>query len=69
MVDAVIDVRGIAREIFAALPPLLAGAGRDAVSAIGARDAGLLVVLDAARVVTDDAWRVIERSAPRSDER
>jgi purine-binding chemotaxis protein CheW len=60
-VDAVIEVMQIDLEILARLPPLLGGANREAVSAIGARDAGLLVVLDAARVLPEDSWRALER--------
>jgi purine-binding chemotaxis protein CheW len=65
-VDAVLDVRRIAAEALPGLPPLLGGARRDLVSAIGALDAELLIVLDAARVLPDDAWPAIDA---RSGER
>jgi purine-binding chemotaxis protein CheW len=42
------------------LPPLLGGARRDLVTAIGALDAELLVVLDSARVLPEDSWRAID---------
>lgn len=61
-VDAVLDVVAIDREAMSGLPPLLGGAGGDRISAIGARDAGLMVVLDAARVIPEASWRAIERS-------
>ena len=64
-VDAVIDVAAIDPDVVAQLPPLLDGARRDGVSAIGARDDQLLVVLDAARVVPEDSWRALDRSAAR----
>jgi purine-binding chemotaxis protein CheW len=63
-VDAVIDVRSIELGALARLPPLLAGAHRDSVSAIGAHDAGLLVILDAARVLSEDSWRAIDHAGP-----
>lgn len=69
-VDAVHDVVAIDREVVSGLPPLLGGVGGDratAIAAIGARDAGLMIVLDAARVVPEDSWRALERS--RSAER
>jgi purine-binding chemotaxis protein CheW len=59
-VDAVLGVRPLAPEVVSQLPPLLAGAHRDVVSAIAARDRGLCAVLDAARVLPDDAWRALE---------
>jgi purine-binding chemotaxis protein CheW len=61
-VDAVLDVRRIETAALSALPPLLGGARRDLVTAIGALDAELLVVLDAARVLPDDSWRVIDEA-------
>jgi purine-binding chemotaxis protein CheW len=67
-VDAVIDVRRIELDTLARLPPLLGGASRDCISAIGAREAGLLVVLDSARVLPEGSWRAIERG-DRSAER
>jgi purine-binding chemotaxis protein CheW len=65
VVDAVIDVRHLELDALPRLPPLLGGAQRDWVSAIGALDAGMLVVLDAVRVLADDAWRTIERRDQR----
>jgi len=61
-VDGVVEVRRIAADALPGLPPLLGGARRDVVSAIGALDAELLIVLDAARVLPDDAWSAIAGS-------
>jgi purine-binding chemotaxis protein CheW len=59
LVDAVLGVTRIEREALAHLPPALGDANRETISAIGARDAALLVVLDAARVLPEDCWRAI----------
>ena len=58
-VDAVIELQRIDGHVLASLPPLLDAANRAGVAAIGARDDGLLVVLDAARVVPDASWRAL----------
>jgi len=60
VVDAVIEVTLIELPTLARLPALLGGAHRDIISAIGGRDAELLVVLDAARVLSADSWRALE---------
>jgi purine-binding chemotaxis protein CheW len=59
-VDAVLDVRRIEADALQGLPPLLRGAQRELVSAIGALDDELLIVLDSARVLPDDSWRAID---------
>lgn len=61
VVDAVLEVRRIDVDALPGLPPLLSGAQHDLVSAIGALDAELLIVLDAGRVLPDDGWRALER--------
>lgn len=53
-VDDVLGVRRIPAHVLGAVPPLLSQSARG-VSAIGALDAGLLLVLDAARLVPEDA--------------
>jgi purine-binding chemotaxis protein CheW len=58
-VDAVIDVRRIDRAALSRLPPLLEAANRASVAAIGSRDEGLLVVLDAMRLLPEAGWRAI----------
>jgi purine-binding chemotaxis protein CheW len=60
-VDGVLDVRRIEAEALPGLPPLLRDAQGDLVSAIGALDAELLIVLESARILSDDAWRALER--------
>ncbi|MGH9889095.1 MAG: chemotaxis protein CheW [bacterium] len=60
IVDAVLDVRRIDIDALPGLPPLLSGA-RDVVSALGALDTELLIVLDSARVLPDDGWHALER--------
>jgi purine-binding chemotaxis protein CheW len=61
-VDAVLDVVPIEPDVVSELPPLLCGARADRIAAIGAHDAGLMVVLDAARVIPEDSWRALDRS-------
>ncbi|MDB4955005.1 MAG: chemotaxis protein CheW [Myxococcales bacterium] len=66
VVDAVLDVRTLEPSVLAALPPLVGGTNRDIVRAIGALDAELVVVLDAARILSADAWRVLEQTETAS---
>ena len=61
-VDAVLDVRSLAAGTVADIPPLLRGAGADLVSAIGALDTELLLVLEAARLVPESIWDAIRPS-------
>ena len=61
--DAVLDVRWIPRAELAALPPLVAAAGREIVAAIGRADAALLVVLEAARALDAAAWERLDAGA------
>jgi purine-binding chemotaxis protein CheW len=65
VVDAVLDVRRIELDRFSRLPPLLGSANRG-ISAIGACDAGLLVVLESARVLSEHTWRAIEQGSDRA---
>lgn len=65
-VEAVVGVRRLAPESFSALPPLLAGAGAELVSAIGTLDSELLVVLNRARVVPDEVWSALAQESVRS---
>jgi purine-binding chemotaxis protein CheW len=55
-VDSVLGVRQIALTSLQELPPLLRDADNDAVSAIGAVDAELLLILNATRLVPDGMW-------------
>lgn len=62
-VDAVLDVRSLPAGTVADIPPLLREAGADLVSAIGALDTELLLVLEAARLVPESIWAEIEPSS------
>jgi purine-binding chemotaxis protein CheW len=55
-VDAVLGIRALTGDALRALPPLLANASGGAISAVGALDSELLLVLESARLVPDSAW-------------
>jgi len=59
-VDAVLEVRSLEAGILARIPPLLSKAEEEPVSSIGALDAQLLLVLEAARLVPDSVWSEIK---------
>jgi purine-binding chemotaxis protein CheW len=59
-VDAVLDIRVLPKGILREIPPLLRDADQRLVSVIGALDAELLVVLEAARLVPDSLWSSIK---------
>jgi len=59
-VEGVLGIRELAAESLSELPPLLGDVGRAAVAHIGALDAELLVVLEAARLVPESLWRMLE---------
>jgi purine-binding chemotaxis protein CheW len=61
-VDAVLEIRALPAEVLASIPPLLQEAGTGLVALIGTLDAQLLLVLQAARLVPDSAWKAIESS-------
>jgi purine-binding chemotaxis protein CheW len=65
-VDAVLDVRSLPVETLSAVPPLLLGGDAQLVSVIGALDAKLLLVLEAARLVPDSVWSAIEATGVSS---
>lgn len=58
-VGGVVGIRDLASVRLAALPPLLGDLGAERIEAIGAADAGLLVVLRTARIVPDDVWLLL----------
>jgi purine-binding chemotaxis protein CheW len=62
LVDAVLEVRSIAHLSLAQIPPLLRESEAELVSALGALDAELLLVLEAARLIPDSIWRAVERT-------
>jgi purine-binding chemotaxis protein CheW len=53
-VEAVVGVRSMNRSALQDLPPLVRTADADAITAVGALDAELLLVLTAARIIPDD---------------
>ena len=61
-VDAVLEIRALPAAVLASIPPLLREAGADLVSVVGALDARLLLVLEAARLVPDSVWSAIDFS-------
>jgi len=61
-VDAVLDVRSVLSGTLADIPPLLRDTKSDYVSAIGALDEELLVVLEAARLVPESVWHAMNES-------
>lgn len=58
-VDEVSNVAALSEAELAPLPPLLGGAPEELIASLGRRDAQLLVVLRAARIVPDDVWNVL----------
>jgi purine-binding chemotaxis protein CheW len=61
-VDAVLDIRPLAAGIAADIPPLLRETGAEQMAVIGALDAQLLFVLEAARLVPEPVWSAIKAS-------
>lgn len=58
-VDAVLDVHALPAGVLAQVPPLLRGSGADCVSAIGALDAELLLVLEGSRLIPESLCAAI----------
>ena len=61
-VDAVLDIRPLVAGILADIPPLLRETGAEQMAMIGALDAHLLFVLEAARLVPEPVWSAIKAS-------
>jgi purine-binding chemotaxis protein CheW len=61
-VDAVLGVRTLPADRLAALTPLAGAVAGDAIAAIGALDARLLVLLETARLVPDAVFALVERA-------
>jgi purine-binding chemotaxis protein CheW len=59
-VDAVLDIRPLAAGILADIPPLLRETGAEQMAVIGALDAQLLFVLEAARLLPESVWSAIK---------
>ncbi len=62
-VDSVLGVRSVGSVALGELPPLMRGADAEVVSAIGALDAGLLLVLSAARIVPGELLASLQKEA------
>jgi purine-binding chemotaxis protein CheW len=59
-VDAVVGVQSLAADALEVAPALLGDVGRDLVTAIGSLDGELLLVLETARLVSEQIWRGVE---------
>jgi purine-binding chemotaxis protein CheW len=59
-VDAVLGTRSLSMGVLSQSPSLLQQLGSEFVSTIGALDAQLLLVLEAARMVPDSVWNLIQ---------
>jgi purine-binding chemotaxis protein CheW len=59
-VDEVLGVRSLPADDRVSLPPLLRDAGSEVVAALGRLDAELLLILQASRAWTDEAWHALE---------
>jgi purine-binding chemotaxis protein CheW len=62
-VERVIGVRALDSVASGVLPPLLGDARADFVSAVGALDAHLLVVLESGLILPDSTWASLENGA------
>jgi purine-binding chemotaxis protein CheW len=60
LVDAVLGVRDLDASRLEAMPPLLRRASADLIEAIETLDAKLLIVLQATRLLNEDAWRTLD---------
>ena len=58
-VDGVVGLRNLDSAQLGELPPILRDVAADLIEAIGTRDAQLLVVLRAARLVPDEVWTTL----------
>jgi purine-binding chemotaxis protein CheW len=59
-VEAVVGLRELDPAQLDQLPALLRDVDADLIEAIGTRDAQLVIVLHAARIVPDDVWAILE---------
>jgi chemotaxis signal transduction protein len=63
--EDVLGVRRLARSDLAELPPVLHAMASDVVAAVGAVDRSVVVLLEAARAITDEQWAALERRGGR----
>ncbi|HYQ46781.1 MAG TPA: chemotaxis protein CheW [Polyangiaceae bacterium] len=59
-VGSVLGVRALESATVVELPPLLAGASSEIITAIGSLDARLLLVLETSRVLPESSWASLE---------
>lgn len=64
-VDAVMGIETLPEGPLGKLPPLLEGASEDAIESIGALDGELFMVLEAARLVPESLWTLVEQEPSR----
>jgi purine-binding chemotaxis protein CheW len=65
-VDAVLGVRDLDVSALQELPPLLRGASKDVLEAIGTLDEQFLMVLRAGWELPDEVWQVLAAQKPAS---
>jgi purine-binding chemotaxis protein CheW len=58
-VESVAGMQELPADVLEQVPPLLRGAGDGVVASIGALDAQLLVVLEGARLLTEEQWLAV----------
>lgn len=58
-VDSVVGLRNMDLTQLGELPPLLQYVTADLIASVGSRDAQLLLVLRAARILTDEVWTAL----------
>jgi purine-binding chemotaxis protein CheW len=63
-VEEVLGVRDLSAVSLQKFPPLLGEARAGVISAIGALDSALLLVLQAARIVPEAVWGALETRSP-----
>jgi purine-binding chemotaxis protein CheW len=60
-VETVVGVKELGEAYLASVPPLLQAAHPSLVDALGTADEGLLLVLNGARMLPDEAWTTMEK--------
>jgi purine-binding chemotaxis protein CheW len=58
--EEVVGIRSIPTAALSELPPLVSNGRGETIAAIGALDDELLIVLSAARIVPESAWRALD---------
>jgi purine-binding chemotaxis protein CheW len=61
-VDAVLGVRALARDTSSDIAPLLTGAQQRLIDAVSVLDSQLLLVLQAAQLISDNVWQRLDES-------